>query len=146
MSAGRAKNRRHIAYLYVYAVLTGLVSLTLPLGVQSVIDFMSSGAVSTSLVVLVGFIVAGTLLAGGLQVMLVHLFEFMQQRLFAGLALDFAVRLPRVRTEVLGDQYRPELINRLLDVPTLQKGLTTLLVDVSATALQILFGLLMFSF
>ena len=42
--------RRHIAYLYVYAALTGLVSLTLPLGVQSVIGFVSSGAVSTSLV------------------------------------------------------------------------------------------------
>ena len=146
MSAGRAKNRRHIAYLYVYAVLTGLVSLTLPLGLQSVIDFMSSGAVSTSLVVLVGFIMAGMLLVGGLQVMQVYLVELMQQRLFAGLALDFTVRLPRVRTEALGGQYRPELMTRLLDVPTLQKGLATLLVEVSAAALQILFGLLMFSF
>ena len=130
----------------MYAILTGLVSLTLPLGVQSVIDFMSSGAVSTSLVVLVGFIVAGMLLVGGLQVMQVYLVELMQQRLFAGLALDFAVRLPRVCTEALGDQYRPELMTRLLDVPTLQKGLATLLVEVSAAALQILFGWLMFSF
>ena len=138
--------RRHIAYLYVYAALTGLVSLTLPLGVQSVIGFVSSGAVSTSLVVLVGFIVAGTLLVGGLQVMQVYLVEFMQQRLFARLALDFAVRLPRVRTEALGGQYLPELMNRLLDVPTLQKGLATLLVEVSAAALQILFGLLLLSF
>ena len=104
--------RRHIAYLYVYAALTGLVSLTLPLGVQSVIGFVSSGAVSTSLVVLVSFIVAGTLLVGGLQVMQVYLVEFMQQRLFARLALDFAVRLPRVRTEALGGQYLPELQNR----------------------------------
>ena len=61
--------RRHIAYLHVYAAPTGLVSLTLPLGVQSVIGFMGIGAVSTSLVVVVGFIVASTLLMGGLQVM-----------------------------------------------------------------------------
>ena len=54
------------------------MSLTLPLGVQSVIDFMSSGAVSTSLVVLVGFIVASILLVGGLQVMQVYLVELMQ--------------------------------------------------------------------
>ena len=51
------------------AAPTGLVSLTLPLGVQSVIGFMGIGAVSTSLVVVVGFIVASTLLMGGLQVM-----------------------------------------------------------------------------
>ncbi len=136
----------HIAYLYVYAALAGLVSLTLPLGVQSVIGFVSSGAVSSSLVVLIGFIVVGTLLLGGLQVMQVYLVEFMQQRLFARLALDFAVRLPRVRTEALNGQYLPELMNRLLDVPTLQKGLATLLVEFSAAALQVLFGLLLLSF
>ncbi|GAB3290390.1 ATP-binding cassette domain-containing protein [Hymenobacter humi] len=138
--------RRDIGYLYVYAALTGLISLTLPLGVQSVIGFVSSGAVSTSLVVLIGFIVLGTLLVGALQVMQVYLVEFIQQRLFARVALDFAVRLPRVRTESLDGQYLPELMNRLLDAPTLQKGLATLLIEFSAAALQILFGLLLLSF
>ncbi|WP_262905380.1 ATP-binding cassette domain-containing protein [Hymenobacter nitidus] len=138
--------RRDITYLYVYAALAGLISLTLPLGVQSVIGFVSSGAVSTSLIVLIGFIVLGTLLVGALQVMQIYLVEFMQQRLFARMALDFAVRLPRVRTESLNGQYLPELMNRLLDVPTLQKGMATLLVEFSAAALQILFGLLLLSF
>ncbi|MBD2767632.1 ABC transporter ATP-binding protein [Hymenobacter sp. BT664] len=138
--------RRDIGYLYVYAAFTGLISLTLPLGVQSVIGFVSSGAVSTSLIVLIGFIVVGTLLVGALQVMQVYLVEFMQQRLFARVALDFAVRLPRVRTESLDGQYLPELMNRLLDTPTLQKGLATLLMEISAAVLQILFGLLLLSF
>ncbi|MCC2545256.1 ATP-binding cassette domain-containing protein [Hymenobacter sp. BT175] len=141
-----ASERRDITYLYVYASLAGLISLTLPLGVQSVIGFVSSGAISTSLIVLIGFIVLGTLLVGGLQVMQIYLVEFIQQRLFARMALDFAVRLPRVRTEALGGQYLPELMNRLLDVPTLQKGLATLLVEFSAAALQILFGLILLSF
>ncbi|MCB2407005.1 peptidase domain-containing ABC transporter [Hymenobacter lucidus] len=140
-----AAERHDIGYLYVYAALTGLISLTLPLGVQSVIGFVSSGAVSTSLVVLISFIVAGTLLVGALQVMQVHIVEIIQQRLFARVALDFAVRLPRVRTELLNGQYLPELMNRLLDAPTLQKGLATLLLEFSAAALQILFGLLLLS-
>ncbi|SHI86183.1 ABC-type bacteriocin/lantibiotic exporter, contains an N-terminal double-glycine peptidase domain [Hymenobacter daecheongensis DSM 21074] len=141
-----ASERRDITYLYVYAALAGLISLTLPLGVQSVIGFVSSGAVSTSLVVLIGFIVLGTLLVGALQVMQVYLVEYIQQRLFARVALDFAVRLPRVRTEALDGQYLPELMNRLLDAPTLQKGLSTLLIEFSAAALQILFGLILLSF
>ncbi|MCC3159372.1 ATP-binding cassette domain-containing protein [Hymenobacter sp. 15J16-1T3B] len=138
--------RRDIIYLYVYASLTGLIALSLPLGVQSVIGFISSGAVSTSLIVLIGFIVLGTLLVGALQVMQVYLVEFIQQRLFARVAFGFAVRLPRVRTEALNGQYLPELVNRLLDTPTLQKGLATLLLEVSAAGLQILFGLLLLSF
>lgn len=138
--------RRDITYLYIYAGLAGLISLTLPLGVQSVIGFVSSGDVSTSLVVLISFIVLGTLGVGALQVMQLYLVEFVQRRLFARISFDFAVRLPRVRTEALDGQYLPELMNRLLDVPTLQKGLSTLLVEFSAAALQILFGLLLLSF
>ena len=141
-----ASERRDITYLYIYAALTGLISLTLPLGVQSVIGFVSSGDVSTSLVVLIGFIVFGTFAVGALQVMQLYLVEFIQQRLFARISLDFAVRLPRVRTESLDGQYLPELMNRLLDTPTLQKGLSTLLVEFSAAALQILFGLILLSF
>ena len=141
-----ASERRDITYLYIYAALAGLINLSLPLGVQSVIGFVSSGAVSTSLVVLIVFIVVGTLLVGGLQVMQVYLVEFIQQRLFARISLDFALRLPRVRTEDLDGQYLPELMNRLLDAPTLQKGLATILVDFSAAALQILFGLILLSF
>ncbi|WP_345125225.1 peptidase domain-containing ABC transporter [Hymenobacter antarcticus] len=141
-----AAERRDIVYLYIYAALAGVISLSLPLGVQSVIGFVSSGAVSTSLVVLIGFIVLGTLLVGGLQIMQLHLIEYIQQRLMARVALDFAVRLPRVRAESLEGEYLPELMNRLLDVPTLQKGLATMLVEFSAAGLQIVFGLVLLSF
>ncbi|WP_310391618.1 ATP-binding cassette domain-containing protein [Hymenobacter sp.] len=141
-----AAERRDITYLYVYATLAGVISLSLPLGVQSVIGFVSSGAVSTSLVVLIGLIVLGTALVGGLQIMQLHLVEYIQQRLMARVALDFAVRLPRVRAEALEGEYLPELMNRLLDVPTLQKGLATMLIEFSAAGLQIIFGLLLLSF
>ncbi|AII50438.1 peptidase domain-containing ABC transporter, partial [Hymenobacter sp. APR13] len=141
-----ASEKRDITYLYVYAALAGFINLSLPLGVQSVIGFVSSGDVSTSLVVLISFIVLGTLLVGGLQVMQVYLVEFIQQRLFARISLDFAVRLPRVRTESLDGEYLPELMNRLLDAPTLQKGLATILIEFSAAALQILFGVILLSF
>jgi len=138
--------RRDITYLYVYAALAGVINLSLPLGVQSVIGFVSSGAISTSLVVLIALIVLGTLLVGGLQIMQVSLVEYIQQRLMTRVALDFAVRLPKVRAEALAGEYLPELMNRLLDVPTLQKGLATLLIEFSAAALQIIFGLLLLSF
>jgi len=123
-----ASEKKDILYLYVYAALAGVISLSLPLGVQSVIGFVSSGAVSTSLVVLISLIVVGTLLVGALQIMQVYLVEYIQRRLMARVALDFAVRLPKVRVETLEGAYLPELMNRLLDVPTLQKGLTTVLV------------------
>ena len=141
-----AVERRDIVYLYVYAALAGIINLSLPLGVQSVIGFVSSGALSTSLIVLIGFIVVGTLLVGGLQIMQVYLVEFIQQRLFARVALEVSLRLPRVRTEALNGAYLPEKVNRLLDVPTLQKGLVVILVEFSGAALQIVLGLVLLTF
>ncbi|SFP76301.1 peptidase domain-containing ABC transporter [Hymenobacter arizonensis] len=138
--------RRDITYLYVYAALAGVINLSLPLGVQSVIGFVTSGALSTSLIVLIGFIVVGTLLVGGLQIMQLYLVEFIQQRLFARVSLELALRLPRVRTEAMDGTYLPEQVNRMLDLPTLQKGLVILLVDFSAAGLQILLGLILLSF
>jgi ABC-type bacteriocin/lantibiotic exporter with double-glycine peptidase domain len=138
--------RRDITYLYVYAALAGVINLSLPLGVQSVIGFVTSGALSTSLIVLIGFIVVGTLLVGGLQIMQLYLVEFIQQRLFARVSLELSLRLPRVQTEAITGTYLPEQVNRLLDLPTLQKGLIVLLVDFSAAGLQIMLGLVLLSF
>lgn len=137
--------RREIIYMYVYALAAGLISLSLPLGIQSIIGFVSSGEIPVSVVVLIGLIVLALLLVGGLQVMQLWLVEFIQQRLFARTAFDFAHRLPRLQQEQLANYYPPELMNRFFDVPLLQKGLAKLLVDFSTAVIQIVFGLLLLS-
>jgi ABC-type bacteriocin/lantibiotic exporter with double-glycine peptidase domain len=141
-----ATERREIGYLYVYAVAAGLISLSLPLGIQSIIGFVSSGTIPVSVVVLISFIVLGLLVVGGLQVMQLWLVEYIQQRLFARYAFDFSYRVPRFQAEALLKHYPPELMNRFFDVVSLQKGLAKLLVDFSTAVIQIVFGLVLLSF
>ncbi|WP_242926607.1 peptidase domain-containing ABC transporter [Pontibacter vulgaris] len=138
--------RREIMYLYVYAIAAGLISLVLPLGIQSIIGFVSSGQVSVSVVVLISLIVLALLIVGGLQVMQLWLVEFIQQRLFVRTASEFAYRLPRFQPEALQKYYPPELMNRFFDVVTLQKGLAKILVDFSTAVIQIVFGIILLSF
>jgi len=138
--------RREILYMYVYAVAAGLISLMLPLGIQSIIGFVSSGQVTVSVVVLISLIVLALLIVGGLQVMQLWLVEFIQQRLFARTASEFAYRLPRFQPEALLNYYPPELMNRFLDVAPLQKGVAKILVDFSTAVIQIVFGLILLSF
>ncbi|WP_299755951.1 ABC transporter ATP-binding protein [uncultured Pontibacter sp.] len=138
--------RREILYMYVYAIAAGLISLMLPLGIQSIIGFVSSGQVTTSVVVLISLIVLALLIVGGLQVMQLWLVEFIQQRLFARTASEFAYRIPRFQPEALLQYNPPELMNRFFDVVTLQKGLAKLLVDFSTAVIQIVFGLILLSF
>ncbi|MGV3502565.1 MAG: peptidase domain-containing ABC transporter [Adhaeribacter sp.] len=140
-----ASERREIVYLYIYAVAAGLISLTLPLGIQSIIGFVSSGQIPVSIVVLIGLIMLALLFVGGLQVMQLWLVEYLQQRIFAKTAFDFAHRIPRFQTEALNKYYPPELMNRFFDVISLQKGLANILLDFSTAVIQILFGLILLS-
>ena len=130
-------DKREIGYIYLYALVGGAISLSLPLGVQAIINLISGGQVATSWGVLIAFVTIGVGFTGGLQVMQLALVENFQQRLFARSALEFAYRLPRVSYQTAGGRYLPELVNRFFDTMTIQKGLAKLLMDVPMGLLQI---------
>jgi ABC-type bacteriocin/lantibiotic exporter with double-glycine peptidase domain len=138
--------KREISYIYLYAIISGIISLSLPLGIQSLVGFTTSGQVSTSIVVLITFIVLGIIVTGILQVLQLSIVEYIQQRLFTRTAFEFAFRIPRIKIESVLHQYAPELMNRFFDVITLQKGLAKILIDFTSAGLQILFGILLLSF
>jgi len=140
------EERKDIFYIYVYAVLIGLISLTLPLGIQATVSLISGGVVFSSVYVLIALVIIGVFAAGGLQVMQITLVEYLQRRVFTKAAFEFSFRVPRIRNEALLKYYAPELMNRFFDVLTLQKGLPKLLIDLSAGVIQILFGLILLSF
>jgi ABC-type bacteriocin/lantibiotic exporter with double-glycine peptidase domain len=137
--------RKDIFFIYIYAIAAGLLSLTTPLGVQAIIGLISGGLILEPVVVLIGFVIFGTLMGSILQILLVSIVEAIEQRLFARIAFEFAYRLPRIRMSALYSNYAPELMNRFFDVLTIQKGFAKILTDVLASLLQIFFGLLLLS-
>jgi ABC-type bacteriocin/lantibiotic exporter with double-glycine peptidase domain len=137
--------KRDIFYILFYAIVVGLVSLVLPLGIQTTMELISGGVFFSSVYVLIGGVIVGTLLAGGLQVFQMSLVEFLQRRVFTKAAFEFAYRLPRIRLDALDKQYTPELVNRFFDVITIQKSLPKFLIEFSGASFQILFGLLLLS-
>lgn len=137
--------RREIIYLYAYAIAGGLIYLALPLAIQSIVGFVSSGQISVSVVVLIVLIIFALLISGGLQVMQLWLVEYLQQRIFVRTAFDFSYRIPRFQAESLNKYYPPELMNRFFDVVSLQKGMAKILLDFSTAVIQIVFGLILLS-
>ncbi|MEQ9426304.1 MAG: ATP-binding cassette domain-containing protein [Cyclobacteriaceae bacterium] len=141
-----SEEKKDIFYVYVYAILVGLISLTLPVGIQATVELISGGVIFSSVYLLISFIIIGVLVAGGLQVMQVSMVEYIQRRIFTKTAFEFAFRIPRLRVEALGSHHAPELINRFFDVLTIQKGLPKLFIDLSSGIIQILVGLLLLAF
>ena len=60
--------RKEITAIYLYAILNGIIQLSLPLGIQSIISFVMGGALSTSLVLLITLVVLGVFVTGWMQV------------------------------------------------------------------------------
>ncbi len=140
------REKREIGIVYVYAALVGLFSLALPLGVQSIINLISGGLILQPVVLLIAFVVMGTMASGILQLMQLSVVETIQQRVFARMALEFAYRVPRLELErVLGESL-PEQMNRFFEALTIEKSLAKLLTEVTAAILSIVLGLLLLTF
>lgn len=138
-------DKSEIYNVYIYAVFSGLVALSLPLGIQAIINLIQGGQMSTSFVVLIIIVVGGIVASGILNIFQLYITENLQQKIFARAAIEFAFRIPRIKTEVLYKHYPPELINRFFDIVGVQKGLSKVLIDFSSAALQVIFGLILLS-
>lgn len=138
--------KSNINNIFLFAIFSGIINLSLPLGIQAVINFLNAGQLSTSWVVLVIFVLVGISLVGILQIKQLTITENIEQRLFTKAAFDFAFRLPRIKQSSIQNKYLPELVNRFFEIVTVQKGISKALLDFSSSALQIIFGLLLLSF
>lgn len=132
--------------VYLYAIFNGLVNLSLPLGIQAIINLIVGGQVSTSWYILVFVVILGIALSGWMQIMQLRITENIQQKIFARASFDFAWRIPRMKMEALDSHYPPELVNRFFDTMTVQKGISKILIDFSTAALQVVFGMILLSF
>lgn len=137
--------KKEIFYIYFYAFINGIINLSLPLGIQSVIGLLTGAQISASFGVLVGLITAGMILVSLLQIMQQTLTERLQQRIFVRAAFEYAYRLPRIPMAILKNYEPSSLANRFFDVLNIQKSLPKLLVDFSAAVMQLIFGLLILS-
>lgn len=141
-----AQEKAGVSMVYLYAIFYGLINLSMPLGIQAIINLITVGQVSTSLVVLITIVLIGVALTGVLQILQMRIIEGVQQQLFTKASFEFAYRLPRIKLESIRDYYPPELMNRFFDVLSIQKGLPKILTDFSTSAIQIIFGLIVLSF
>jgi ATP-binding cassette subfamily B protein len=138
--------QKEISAVYYYAVLNGLIQLSLPLGVQAIIGFVLGASMRASLIVLIVLVVLGVLVAGIMQVNQMKIVEKIQQKIFVRYAFAFAQHIPKLDLKKTDNIYLPELVNRFFDIPVLQKSLSKILLDIPTASIQILFGLILLSF
>ena len=138
--------KRDILQIFYYAIFAGIVALSLPLGIQAIINLIQGAQISTSWVILVIIVTLGVAFSGALQLMQLRIIETIQQRIFTRSSFELAYRFPKIKMSELRNYYPPELANRFFDTLTIQKSLSKILIDVPTAVLQILFALILLSF
>lgn len=138
--------KKAILQVFYYAIFSGIVALSLPLGVQAIVNLIQGAQISTSWIVLVVLVTLGVAFNGLLKIMQLRIIENIQQKIFTRSSFEFTYRFPKMKMEQVHNSYPPELANRFFDTIMVQKGLSKILIDVPAAVLEIVFALILLSF
>ena len=97
--------KRAVMQVLYYAVFAGLVSLTLPLGIQAIINLIQGAQITTSWIILVILVTLGAGFTGVLQLMQMRIIETIQQRVFTRASFEFTFRFPKIEMNELHNYY-----------------------------------------
>jgi ABC-type bacteriocin/lantibiotic exporter with double-glycine peptidase domain len=125
-----------LTVVVVYAVAIGVVSLTVPIAAQALVNTVAFTALMQPIVVLSALVLGGLAAAGVLRTLQYQVIERLQQRFFVRAAHDAVRRLGQADVRAFASQGAPELMNRFFDVATVQKTASTLLMEGLSMALQ----------
>ena len=135
--------RDEINSIYFYAILSGLIQLSVPLGIQSIIGFVMGAQMVTSIYVLIFFVVIGVFLVGMCQINQMKIIEKIQQRIYTRYAFRFSEVIPQFDILKSDSVYLPEHVNKFFDVLNVQKGISKILLDIPLASIQIILGIVL---
>lgn len=136
--------------IVIFSAITGLLYLALPLAINAFISNLSFGTTSgpfvQGLAVISGVLLLCLAVAGALRGLQHVVAEVIQRRIFVRLGTELAHRLPRIDLEAIDGVHAPELVNRFLDVITVQKSASMLLLTGINLVLSATIGLTVLAF
>ncbi len=132
-----------LGVIITYEVGIGLLSLTIPIGVQIVVNTIAFTQLAQPILFLALAVLFGQIVGAILKVVQVVIAEKLQRRLFTQIGMEMAYRIPRM---LKSRSERHELVNRFFDVVTIQKSVSSLFIDGVALALQMIIGLVLLGF
>lgn len=134
--------RKDIWAIAIYSVTIGLLSLTIPIGVQSLVTILNFGTLFQPVLVLTMLVTIALIFVGIMNVLQNYIAEQIQQRLFVRLAAKVTNLIPRAKHSELQKYYGSEIPNYFLDIAIIQKSATVLITGGLGIFLQTIIGLI----
>ena len=135
--------RQTLTVAVVYSVVIGLLSLVVPVAVQSLVNNIAFASALQPLVVLTLFVLVALGFSTAMNALRAGVVEIVQRSIFARVATDVTHRLLHVRANAFDYYHGPELVNRFFDVVTVQKAASLLLLDGLNIVMQTIIGMVL---
>lgn len=129
-----------------YAVFISLLSLAVPVSVQTLINFISFGTLLQPVVVLSIILLIILTMAASVRVAQAIIIETIQQNIFARLAMGITSVLPKIHSKKLSTDRMATLVNFFFEIQTIQKTIAVLLVTVVQILVLSLFSMVLIAF
>ncbi len=130
----------------LYALFNGILTLVAPITVQALVTTIALSSLVQPLIVLALLLFAALSLQAFLQATKALAVELLERRLFVRVAEDFGHRLPRMAPDMGRKVDMRELTNRFFEVVSMQKAMSTVLLDTLGLFLQTIVGLILLGF
>ncbi len=130
----------YYALALVYGIGIGVLSLSVPVSVQMLVNTVANTGLPTPLVVLSLTLFALLLAAAALNALRIHLMDMFQRRFFARMVAEIAIRGIYSQNPYFQDQRKFALFNRFFDIIIIQKMVPNLLIGGFTILLQAAVG------
>ena len=135
--------KKNLVRIYIYALVASLLSLVIPLGIQSIIGFAMGASMVFSIYLLIGLVALSVALVGVLNIKQVRETEFIQKKVFTDYSFDFVEVLDSKQSIPLTDVGMQHKMLNYFDIFNIQKAISKIYVDIPVAIIQILLGIIL---
>lgn len=138
--------RRDVWTILAFALGVGLLSIVTPAAIEALVNTVAFGVLLWPVVVLALVMLAFLCFSALLRAMQVVVAEYMQRRIFARTANEFATRFAQGEMQSFDGRNPTDIVNRFFELATVQKSITSLLVEGVSIVMITVVGLVVLSF
>ncbi len=141
-----AINKDTTKLVVIYAFAIALLSLIIPISVQSLVNVVSFGTLIQPIVVLTIILFTILSIIAGLRIAQAVVVETIQQNVFATLNIDVVKYIPRLKIKCFAENRILTDINLFFEIQTVQKSLAVLLTTMIEIFFVGLFSMILIAF
>lgn len=141
-----APDRSFYRVAITYSLAISLLTLSVPIAVQTLINTLANVASIRAIIVLAALLFLTLVVSGALTALRTRTMEYFERRIYARLTAEVSLHTIYARHEYFEGRRNTDITNRYFDIMTLQKNVPFLLVDGFALVLQMLVGFSLVSF